>query len=81
MVCVDERDVETAAPRVLDPVRPPDLERDDARVVLHARGVVEDQGRGDRGAVDGAGGEAAGEALSFLEGKEKVEEREREVRW
>lgn len=65
MVCVDQSDVEAAAPRVLDPVRPADLERDDARVVLDARGVVENQRGGDRGAVDGAGAEAAGEAFSL----------------
>lgn len=62
VVRVDQGDVERAAPRVLDPVRPPDLERDDARVIFHARGVVEDERGGDRGAVDGAGREAAGEA-------------------
>ena len=66
VVGVDQRHLERAAPRVADPVRPPDLEGDDAGGVLHARGVVEDEGGGDRGAVDGAGAEAAGEAFFAL---------------
>ena len=66
VVCVDERDVKGAAPPVPYPVRPPDLEGDDAGLVLHARGVVEDEGGGDGAAVDGAGAEAAGEAFFFL---------------
>ena len=67
VVGVNKRHLETSTFLVWDHVRLPHLEGDDAVGVLDSRGVVEDEGRGDRGAVDGAGAEAAGEAFeSFL---------------
>lgn len=66
VIRVDERNFKRAAFPVSDPVRLPDFQGHDASLVLHARGVVEDEGCGDRGAVDSASAEAAGEAWRFF---------------
>ena len=62
VVGVDQSHLEGAALGVGYPVRPADLEGDDAVLLFHAWGVVEDEGGRDGGAVDGSGAEAAGQA-------------------